>query len=344
MNEQAACMYLSASLAMLFTLLLLALSASAQLTQAFANSLPATPGFPAIHGTVLGSDGRPASGIHVELDQAGTAVPVTSTSTQPDGTFELYNIPEGSYEVVAESANAHANDPVQVQAGQSQLKLVLQRNAGPEQTFAPTVSVAQMMVPESAAKLYRKAHAAFEHRNYDKAKSLLDNALQLDPQFVQALSLRAQIEMSEKDLPSAQQDLESAVKIDPNYASAYISLGAVYNHQGKFDDAMRAAQRSLVLIPKSWQGYFELAKASVGKGMYEKGLQLAAQAQRLSGNSFATVHLIKAYALVPMRLYKEARYELQTFLARDPNNPSAERAQMLLVEIDSMPGNIATAH
>jgi hypothetical protein len=77
-------MYLPASLAMLFTLLLLTLSASAQLTQAFASSLPSPAAFPAVHGTVLSPDGRPASGIHVELDDAATAVPVTSTL--PSGT------------------------------------------------------------------------------------------------------------------------------------------------------------------------------------------------------------------------------------------------------------------
>ncbi len=337
-------MYLPASLAMLFTLLLLTLSASAQLTQAFANSLPSPAAFPAVHGTVLSADGRPASGIHVELDEAGTALPVTSTYTESDGTFELYNIPEGSYELVAESIDSRADDRVQVQPGEPQLKLILHRNGSPDQNLMPTVSVAQMMVPESAERLFRKARVAFEHRKYDKSKSLLDNALQIDPQYAQALTLRGQIEMSEGDLPSAQQDLESAVRIDPNYGSAYISLDAIYNHEGRFDDAMRVSQRSLTLVPKSWQGYFEMAKASVGKGMYEKGLQLAAQAQRLSGNSFATVHLIKAYALVPMRLYKEARYELQAFLSREPNSTGAQQAQTLLAQIDSMPATAESAH
>lgn len=337
-------MYLPASLAMLFTLLLLTLSASAQLTQAFANSLPSRAAFPAVHGTVLSADGRPASGIHVELDEAGTALPVTSTYTESDGTFELYNIPEGSYELVAESIDSRADDRVQVQPGEPQLKLILHRNGSPDQNLMPTVSVAQMMVPESAERLFRKARVAFEHRKYDKSKSLLDNALQIDPQYAQALTLRGQIEMSEGDLPSAQQDLESAVRIDPNYGSAYISLDAIYNHEGRFDDAMRVSQRSLTLVPKSWQGYFEMAKASVGKGMYEKGLQLAAQAQRLSGNSFATVHLIKAYALVPMRLYKEARYELQAFLSREPNSTGAQQAQTLLAQIDSMPATAESAH
>jgi TolA-binding protein len=78
--------------------------------------------------------------------------------------------------------------------------------------------------------------------------------------------------------------------------------------------------------------------------MYAQGLQLARQAQRLSGNSFAAVHLIKAYALVPMRLYKDAKYELQAFLSREPKGNSAQQAQTLLAEVEAALPASASAH
>jgi tetratricopeptide (TPR) repeat protein len=338
-------MHLLASLVTLFTLSLLTLSASAQLNQEFSSSssitVHTTPNI--VRGTVLNAAGRPASDVHIELDQDGTAIPVTSTYTEEDGAFELYNIPGGSYELVAESKDARIDQHVQLQSGESQVELRLPHNTSAIREAVPTVSVAQMMVPESAQKLLRKALTAFEHGKYDKSKSLLDCALQIDPQYAEALTLRGSIEMSQGDLSGAQQDLERAVQADPNYSGAYVELGAIYNHQGRFDDAARVSERSLTLSPRSWQGYFEMAKAAIGKGMYEKGLQLAARAQRLSGNSFASVHLIKAYALLPLRFYKDARYELRAFLAREPNSSNAKQAQMLLAEIDSMPATAATA-
>jgi TolA-binding protein len=78
--------------------------------------------------------------------------------------------------------------------------------------------------------------------------------------------------------------------------------------------------------------------------MYAQGLQLARQAQRLSGNSFAAVHLIKAYALVPMRMYKDAKYELQAFLSREPKGNSAQQAQTLLAEVEAALPPSASAH
>lgn len=336
-------MHLLASLATLFTLSLLTVSASAQLSQAFLGSITLNTAN-TVHGTVLKTDGRPASGIHVELDQSDSAIPVVSTLTDQDGSFELESVPDGNYELVAESGDAHVDSHVQVRAGEADIQMRLQRNNALLQDAAPMVSVAQMMVPVTAQKLFGKAQTAFHHGRYDKSKSLLDCALQIDPQYAEALTLRGLIEKSEGDLAGAQQDLERAVQIDPNYSNAYVELGAVYNHQGRFDDAMLASERGLTLSPRSWQGYFEMAKASIGKGMYEKGLQLAAQAQRLSGNSFAAVHLIKAYALLPMRFYKDARYELRAFLSREPNSSNAKQAQMLLAEIDDMPASAAAAH
>jgi tetratricopeptide (TPR) repeat protein len=337
-------MHLLASLATLFTLSLVTLSVSAQINQAFSGPITVHTISNIVRGTILRSDGRPASDVHVELDQDGTAIPVSSTYTEQDGAFELYNIPGGSYELVAESKDARVDQHVQLQSGESEVQLRLPRNTASIQEAAPTVSVVQMMVPESAQKLLRKALAAFEHGNYDKSKSLLDSALQIDPQYAEALTLRGSIEMSQGDLSGAQQDLERAVQVDPNYSGAYVELGAIYNHQGRFDDATGVSERGLTISPRSWQGYFEMAKAAIGKGMYEKGLQLAARAQRLSGNSFAAVHLIKAYALLPMRFYKDAKYELQAFLSREPNSSNARQAQMLLAEIDSMPSSTVEAH
>jgi tetratricopeptide (TPR) repeat protein len=326
----------------LLYLSLFTLDGSAQL---LANPNPENNLRPGLQGKVLNPDGKPASGIHVELDEARTSLPVTSTYTRTDGTFELYNIPAGDYEVVAESTDLLTANPVTLQSEQPSLQLRLSHNtpAGPE--LAATISVAQMMVPTSAQKLFRKAQAAFNDHKYDKSASFLDQALQIEPQYADALALRGLIELGTGKIDGAQADFEHATQIDPSCTSAYIGLGAVYNHQGRFDDAMRVSERSLSLMPKSWQGYFEMAKASIAKGMYAQGLQFAHQAQRLSGNSFAAVHLVNAYALVPMRFYKSARYELQAFLAHDPSGNGAQQAQALLAQVEAaMPASLAAPH
>src|ERR1700749_863823 len=135
-----------APIEVLVSIVLVTSAAIAQHDQASDTSQPANPSL-GVKGTVLNSDGKPASGIHVELDEPSTAMPITSTYTEPDGTFALYNIPDGNYELVAESIDSLAN-PVIVSTGESHLKLRLQHSALPMEQLPPTVSVSQMIVPE----------------------------------------------------------------------------------------------------------------------------------------------------------------------------------------------------
>jgi len=288
----------------------------------------------ALEGKVLAPDGRPLPGVHVEVDQAGTAIPVTSTYTESDGTFAIYNIPKGTYEIMAESGDFRVADAIIVQPEPRVLELRF-----PSDTMSyyqdPTISVARILVPESAKKIYRKAYADFAKGNNDEADALLEEALLIEPRFADALSLRGVLEMQKQDMEQAQQYLEAATHVDPAYSAAYIELGALYNHEGRFDDALRVSERGISLSPHSWQLYFEMAKASVSVGMYQKALQFARQAQRLGGDGFASLHLVKACALYPLKLYKDARYEVQAVLTRDPKGVTAKQAQALLAEIDA---------
>ena len=290
----------------------------------------------AVAGKVLSADGHPASGIHVELDEVSTALPVTSTYTEKDGSFEIYNIPRGNYEVVAESESAEVSDQVSLENSRPSLELHLPRNANPPSLSPSTVSVIQMLVPEKAQKLYTKAQQEFAKRRYSQAKAIVEQALIIEPEFPSALTLLGLIDLGSPDLSAAQRSLEHATKLDVGNAAAFIGLAAVYNHQGRFDDALNASSRGLSLAPNAWQAYMEMAKASVAKQMYQNALHLLRRAETLGGTGFAEVHLVKAYALVALKLYKPAHDELQASVARDPKGPAAVEAQAMLARLGAL--------
>lgn len=139
--------------------------------------------------------------------------------------------------------------------------------------------------------------------------------------------------MQNGQIERARQYLQRAARIDPNSPAAYIALGAVYNHEGRFDDALQVSQHGTSLSPRVWQGYFEMARAAVGKGLYREALRLVREAERLGGSNFTGVHLVKACVLYPLKFYKDARYELRAVLSRESKGTNAKQAEILLTQI-----------
>jgi len=295
-----------------------------------------SPDIAALQGKVLNAQGRPAPGIHVEVEDASTAIPLSSTYTRQDGTFELYNIPKGNYEVIADSVDSQVSDEVSVQPGKPEVELRFPASREASMFSDDVISVARMMVPPSAQKMYDKAYRAFEKGKYDDAQKQLDGALEIDPKFPAAINLRATMALNNGDTTTARELFEQTIHIDPSNCAAYIALAAIYNHEGRFDDAMLASQKGLSLAPRTWQAYLEMAKASIARSMYQSGLKFLRQAERLGGSSYAEVHLVKAYALVPMKLYKDAKYELQATLTRQHQGQVAEQAQNMLAQLDGL--------
>jgi tetratricopeptide (TPR) repeat protein len=112
-------------------------------------------------------------------------------------------------------------------------------------------------------------------------------------------------------------------------------LGDVYNREGLFDDAMRALNYGAAVSPPIWQTYAELARASIGQGQYQQGLQFAQRAEQLLGKSLAKLHRLKAYAMIPLQLYRDATKELQAYLNQEPEGKHAEEANRLLTRLQA---------
>ena len=150
-----------------------------------------------------------------------------------------------------------------------------------------TVSVAEMLVPKKARSFYQKARGACARGNFDEAQELLDRALEIHPQFAEALTLRGLLQLKTNHIDQGRQNFEQAIQYDPNYGPAYVGLAAAYNAQAHYDDALRTLERETTISPTAWQGYLEMAKASIGKGMYDQGLQYAEKADQLNGKHLA---------------------------------------------------------
>ena len=285
--------------------------------------------FNSIIGSVRGMDNRPLGNVRVELrDSSGTMVNTAYSST--GGDFEFRQLPEGSYRVVAVNGIDQVEERVEVNSFNTPVNLHLPTRAIPKDDGRNTISVQQYKVPERARQELRKAREASVKGKVDEAQSHVAKALEIHPDYADALTMRAILKLANHNADGAVQDLERAIQCDGSYAMAYLVLGSAFNAEAKFDDAIRALQRGETLSPDSWQAYFEMGKAYLGKTEYPAALHELDRAQTLAPPDYPLIRLIRAHVLMQLDRYNDAVADLQTYLDKNPEGPDAELAQKML--------------
>lgn len=285
-----------------------------------------------ITGNVLSLAGKPLTDVQVQLQDMNGGIPAASTYTDRTGAFSFNGIPPGSYQVVAVSGMYQASDRVEVHgmAASATLRMPIRDTRPNDGAGSNTVSVAQYRVPEKAREQFLKAREASSKLKTEEAQKYLKRALEIYPNYADALTLRAILELNELDTTAAVTDTQRAIESDGSYALAYTVLGAALNATGSFDEALRVLQRSETLAPDSWQTYYEQGKAYLGKSDYRASVQQLDKAASLAQGDFPLMHLVRARALIGLTQYADAATELEAFLAKEPDGPDSAQAKIML--------------
>lgn len=294
-----------------------------------------------LHGALLGPNSKPLEHVRVEVDESSTAIPVAATYTGKSGTFLVRNLPHGTYELVAEQSDTEVRELVAVDGAHPSVELRL----APKHDWppaSPIVSAPTLVVPDRARNYYAKAYRAFTAGNYKGAQSYLDQALGVEPLYADAITLKGLIAMNKNDLAGAQGLLQRAASLDPSLPAPSAALAAIYNHFGRFTDAVQVANHAIAVDPLAWQGYLELAKATLGLNSPRLALKFLRDAEKLGGNKFAEVHLVKSYCLFALGLYPYSKYEAQAVVSHHPSPELKTQANAVLVKLAST--NAGPAH
>ncbi len=310
-------------------------------TEPFPGSDPANPNPDSIRtftGTITGSvvtvGDRPVADARVEIRTLGGATLVGTVYSNATGAFEIGNIPAGTYEVTAYAGIRETHQRLDVQSTQNWITLRMAPEDEPSSAGGRTsVSVTQMQVPEKARKEYKKAVTAMDERKLDEAHKYAAKALEIEPNFAEALTLTGILDLQQGQAESARVELEKAVHVDGNYGMAYVALGSAYNALRRFGDAIRVLGRGIDLLPDAWQGYFERARALERQQQWELSLHDIVKAAQLVGKDFPVLHLVKANDLIGLRAYPEAQAELQAYLDKESTGPNADEARRVLEQV-----------
>lgn len=130
------------------------------------------------------------------------------------------------------------------------------------------VTNAQWYSPEkvnkNASGLFNQAYEQAQNGNYRSAVNLLDEALKLDPKFVDAYLSLAGVYGQIKDYPKAVSTFEKAYTLDSVYSKYYLLPYSInLAGSGRFDDALHAAEKFLAIS--------DLNERSRKSGEFRKG-------------------------------------------------------------------------
>jgi Tfp pilus assembly protein PilF len=283
-----------------------------------------------IGGTVQDTQNNGLKDVRVELSDA-TGVVVGSTYTGESGRFEFSRLSPGTYTVIATAGLQQTSERVDASNFSNSVNVRMQGTGKPtDGVDGNSISIAQYRVPAKAREAYRKAHEAVEKGKMDDAHKHLAKALELCPNYAEALTLRGVLALNQQDSQSAIADVDKAIQADGNYPMAYLVMGSALNMQGKFDEAIRSLQRGQSLAPNYWQGYFEMGKSYIGKADYPDALRQLERAQSLATADYPLISLLRAHALLAMKQFPEAMTALQAYLQKDPQGPNSEKARKML--------------
>jgi len=144
-----------------------------------------------ISGVVQAQQGQPVVEAFIQLHDLRTGQMIASAYTDRVGTFEIRNVPDGTYILVATEGINQWREQITVEGMDATVSLRLPQASPSGFTSQYSVSVAQMKVPDKARRAYQKAESAVRKQKPEEAQKYLVEALAAYPDYADALTLRA---------------------------------------------------------------------------------------------------------------------------------------------------------
>jgi Flp pilus assembly protein TadD len=239
------------------------------------------------------------------------------------------SIPFGSYTLVIDATgyksaqrdvNVSISMPYAVDA-------TLQRDSAPE--GAAGVPAKPLLSPKAQEAL-DKSWKALGKNKLSEAEKYLAEAVQLAPSHPDVLYAQGVLYLHKQNPTQAQTVLEKASQMDPTNAGAFSALCMALADQGKYEQAIAPAQKSLQLDAAAWEPEWVLGEAYYHLQNYDEALKASQQAWTASKGKDPRVELLVAKSQTAVGQYEDAAQSLRDLVKRYGDTPEASTARHYL--------------
>ncbi len=148
------------------------------------------------------------------------------------------------------------------------------------------------------AAFYRIAHCYYDLGNTKQALSSINSALNLNPDDLEDLVLKAEILAEMGDLQAAIEIMDKVLAEVPDYDTGYYQRGLFKKSNGDFDGALEDMSMSIALAPKNSYPYYSRAsiyekqgKTELAEADFRKVIELEATPDDYQGIPYAYLGL-----------------------------------------------------
>jgi tetratricopeptide (TPR) repeat protein len=166
----------------------------------------------------------------------------------------------------------------------------------------------------------------------DDMYAALNKALSLNPNYVEAIALKAALALEASQFDTAASEIDKALKINPNSVEAHSLRAAMYYLQDREFEPEVAA--TLAISPRYGEVYNTLAHYATITRRTEQATQFARRAIEVSPNLW-DAHLNLGMALLRLGQMETGRAEVAKAFKGDPFNIWAKNTLDLLDSMDS---------
>lgn len=287
-----------------------------------------------IYGRVSLPNGQPANRVDVFIE--GFNGLNRQTRTDDQGRYEFFAVPGGRYRLKASDPADSSLIASDVEADTSRtsgnrlvVHIYMRKINAPKQPSPKpgvlSVEEALQPVPKEARKAFEQGLKYQEEKKPDRARASFDRAVEIYPEYFQALSARGELHIGGGKIDEATRDFESALKFNESYAPALRGIGYCRLEQQNYAEAARYLVRALETEPNNANSHLFLGIALLALNQTPLAKEAFAQALKLDAEASMTAHVYLADVYARDRQYKEAADELDIYLKARPNAAGAER-------------------
>ena len=168
-----------------------------------------------------------------------------------------------------------------------------------------------------AAQLSEYALRAYQQKEYDAARQLLERALQIKPDDLSAWSNLGRALAALGELEKAQKAYEQQIAISPKDRVAYNNLGLVFERQGHWDKAVESFRKQIEVRPDDAAAVANLPRALMQTGRWAEAEQAAVAAARAQPSN-SQQRISVTIARVCQNKIADPRQEIEVALGASP--------------------------